>query len=203
MPDEQCWMGSLEWRYNGHDSVSNHQPHDCLLNHLFRRRSTKTSKLRVTGLCAGNSPETGAFPTHIWPVTRKMIPFDDVIMRWMHPWRTVYEGILTCCTGCFHFTMTSWHAFSIYGPLGEKSSGHRWFPPQRTVMRSFDVQTMEMAMIWHAITLMWRHCNGFFSIVSRKTSALIKLRNRWAIWQASFYMCTSPNIWLWYQHDRK
>ena len=33
-----------------------------LLNLLFRRRSKKTSKLRVTGLCAGNSPETGEFP---------------------------------------------------------------------------------------------------------------------------------------------
>ena len=50
---------SLWWRHNGSDSVSNHQPHDCLLNHLFRRRSQKASKLRVTGLCAGNSPGTG------------------------------------------------------------------------------------------------------------------------------------------------
>ena len=45
---------SLLWRHNGHDGVSNHQPHDCLLNRLFRRRSKKTSKLRVTGLCAGD-----------------------------------------------------------------------------------------------------------------------------------------------------
>ena len=50
---------ALQWRHNGCDSVSNHQPHDCLLNRLFRRRSKKTSKLRVTGLCAGNSPGTG------------------------------------------------------------------------------------------------------------------------------------------------
>ena len=42
---------SLRWRQNGRDSISNHQPHDCLLNRLFRRRSKKTSKLRVTGLC--------------------------------------------------------------------------------------------------------------------------------------------------------
>ena len=34
-------------------SQINHQPHDCLLNHLFRHKSKKTSKLRVTGLCAG------------------------------------------------------------------------------------------------------------------------------------------------------
>ena len=37
-------------RHNEHDDVSNHQPHDCLLNRLFRHRSKKTSKLRVTGL---------------------------------------------------------------------------------------------------------------------------------------------------------
>ena len=70
---------SLQWRHNGQDSVSNHQPHDCLLNRLFKRRSEKTSKLRVTGLCAMNSPGTVNSP-HKWPVSRKMFPFDDVIM---------------------------------------------------------------------------------------------------------------------------
>ena len=44
------------------DGVLNHQPRDCLLNRSFRRRSKKTFKLRVTGLCAGNSPVTGEFP---------------------------------------------------------------------------------------------------------------------------------------------
>ena len=29
---------TLQWRHNGRDGVSNHQPHHCLLNHLFRRR---------------------------------------------------------------------------------------------------------------------------------------------------------------------
>ena len=53
---------SLRWPHNGHDCVSNHQPHDCLLNRLFRHRSKKISKPRVTGLCAGNSPGTGEFP---------------------------------------------------------------------------------------------------------------------------------------------
>ena len=37
----------------------------CLLNRLFRRKSKKTSKLRVTGLCAGNSPGTGEFPAQM------------------------------------------------------------------------------------------------------------------------------------------
>ena len=62
------WQGlciSLHWRHNGHDGVSNHQPHDCLPNRLFRRRSKKISKLRVTGLCTENSPETGEFPAQM------------------------------------------------------------------------------------------------------------------------------------------
>ena len=57
--------GTLRWRHNGRNGVSNHQPHDCLLNSLFRRRSKKTSKLRVTGLCVGNSPWTGEFPAQM------------------------------------------------------------------------------------------------------------------------------------------
>ena len=52
----------LLWCHNEHDGVSNHQPYDCLLNRLFRRRSKETPKLRVTGLCAGNSPAVGEFP---------------------------------------------------------------------------------------------------------------------------------------------
>ena len=37
----------------------------CLLNRLFGHRSKKTSKLRVTGLCVGNSPGTGEFPAQM------------------------------------------------------------------------------------------------------------------------------------------
>ena len=52
----------LQLRHNEHDSISNHRRFDCLLSCLFRRRSKKKSKLRVTGLCAGNSPVTGEYP---------------------------------------------------------------------------------------------------------------------------------------------
>ena len=50
----------LQWRHNGYEDVSNHQPHHCLLIRLFRQRSKKTWTLRVTGLCVGNSPVTDA-----------------------------------------------------------------------------------------------------------------------------------------------
>ena len=51
-----------KWCHDERDGVSNHWGLDCLLNRLFRRRSKKTSKLHVTGLCEGNSPVTGEFP---------------------------------------------------------------------------------------------------------------------------------------------
>ena len=49
---------SFQCRQNERDGVSNHQTHDCSLSWLFRRKSKETSKLRVTGLCEGNSPVT-------------------------------------------------------------------------------------------------------------------------------------------------
>ena len=53
---------ALQWRHNEGDGISNHRRFHCLLNCWFRRRSKKTSKPRVTGLCEGNSSVTGEFP---------------------------------------------------------------------------------------------------------------------------------------------
>ena len=61
-----CWpSNTLQWRHNGRNGVAKHRPNDCLLNRLFRHRSKKTSKFRVTGLCEGNSPVTGEFPAQM------------------------------------------------------------------------------------------------------------------------------------------
>ena len=58
MSGDSAGIGPLREHYN---DVSNHQPHHCLLSRLFGLRSKKTSKLRVAGLCVGNSPVTGEF----------------------------------------------------------------------------------------------------------------------------------------------
>ena len=74
--------GSLQWRHNERDGVSNHQPHDCLFNRLFRHTWKKTSKLRVTvrvtGLCEGNSPLTGEFPS------QRSSNAENVSIWWRH-----------------------------------------------------------------------------------------------------------------------
>ena len=60
----------LHWRHNEHDGVSNHQPHGCLFNRSFGRRSKKTSKLRVTG--------TGEFPA------QRASNTENVFIWWRH-----------------------------------------------------------------------------------------------------------------------
>ena len=69
---------ALQWRHNGRIGVSNHQPHYCSLNRLFKRRSKETPKLRVTGLCAGTSPVTVEFPAQMASNT------EDVSIWWRH-----------------------------------------------------------------------------------------------------------------------
>ena len=65
-PEKQdIWCLALQWSYNERDGVSNHQPHDCLLNRLFKAQIKETSKLLVTDLYAGNSPVTGEFPAQM------------------------------------------------------------------------------------------------------------------------------------------
>ena len=87
------WIGvtllhcPLQWRHNDRNGVSHHQPYDCLLTRLFRRH---IKKLSVTGICKGNSPVTGEFPTqrasnaenvwwrhhamaHIWPINGALV----------------------------------------------------------------------------------------------------------------------------------
>ena len=69
---------SLLWHHNGCNGIWNHLPHDCLLNRSFRCRSNKTSKLCVTGLCAGNSPVIGEFPA------QKTSNVENVSIWWRH-----------------------------------------------------------------------------------------------------------------------
>ena len=78
---------TLQWCHNGHDSISNHQPHDCLLNRLLERRSKKTSKLRVTGLCVGNSPVTGEFPA-------QMASNMENVSIWWHHHEVIWKNTL-------------------------------------------------------------------------------------------------------------
>ena len=96
-------MFLLQWRHNERDGVSNHQPHDCLLSRLFRHRSKKTSKPRVTGLCAGNSPVTGEFPA------QRACDAENVSIGWRH--HVLWSGPHSSSQINFSSSMDTYHMY--------------------------------------------------------------------------------------------
>ena len=102
---------TLQWRHNEHNGASNHQPSDCLLNCLFR--SKKTSKLLVTGVCAGNSPVTGEFPTQMASNA------ENVSIWWRH------HELLSWASHTTH--MVSLNLVKIESSDGVIKLGQHWF----------------------------------------------------------------------------
>ena len=94
--------------YSGRDGVSNHQPHDCLRNRLFRHTSKKTSKPCVTGLCEGNSPVTDEFPA------QRASNAENVSIWWRH-----HEIVHCVATWLFY--------------LPRHSSNSKYLPPAHPV----------------------------------------------------------------------
>ena len=105
------WWWSLRWRHNGCDSVSNHQPRECLLRRLIRRTSKKTSKLRVTGLCAGNSPETGEFPAQMASNA------ENVSVWWRHHVVIIMIMVVIITLVLNMITSSNGNIFRVTGPL--------------------------------------------------------------------------------------
>ena len=101
---------ALHWRHNDHDGVSNHQPHGCLLNRLFRYRSKKTSKLRVTGLCAGNSP----VPVNS-PHTQRASNAENVFIWWRHHGQISMDSC-DMFTHIRHHTEVTWPSWRLKSP---------------------------------------------------------------------------------------
>ena len=98
----------LQWGLNVYDSASNHQPHNSLINRLFECRLKKTSKLLVTGLCAGNSPGTGEFPAQMASNA------ENVSIWWRHH---AQDDVRRCCIAIFVALLY------IYLPLNQAIPG--------------------------------------------------------------------------------
>ena len=119
----------LQWRHNERDGVSNHQPWDCLLNRLFRRRSKKTSKLHVTGLCVGNSQRaSNAENVSIWwrhHVILRICPMGDSDhwhtcdkARWT--WKYIFH--MNCLNAPL---ILNWYAFHVNSPWNDTNVSKR------------------------------------------------------------------------------
>ena len=133
----------------GRDSVSNHQPHVCLLNRLFRRRSKKTSKLRVTGLCVENSPGTGEFPA-------QMASYAENVSIWWRHHETValvrwFHSSGRQCNNMFSY----WWNFPLWG-LKFLRSCQRGSPPIDSFHKSHNALD-KYPIMHHFVTEMCTH----------------------------------------------
>ena len=150
----------LFWKFAVHDDViackhysdvifdvmasQNHQPHDWLINCLFRCRSKKTSNVRVTGLCAGNSPVTGEFPTQM------ASNVENVSIWWRHhDFSHCWQGAHWLLVGSSHKGPMMWsvdlsrlQCVNMEGGR-EKQIGtpllSYWMMPYYSIVSSFDV----------------------------------------------------------------
>ena len=112
---------TLQWRHNGCDSISNHQPNDCLLTVYLgadqRKYQSSASLAFVRGIHQWlvNSP-------HKWPVTQIMFPFDDIIMNVLNQpvqaqWCT-YVSITPAFIGLDKGLLTVWLWAIIWSNTG-------------------------------------------------------------------------------------
>ena len=109
-----------------------------------RRRSKKTSKLRVTGLCEKNSPVTGEFPSQRASNAEKF-PFDDVIMHlqnfkairlfliqisWtrLDTWRWDVYWIIGYGNALLNYWFSLWSNYAITGSTTQRNSNAETFP---------------------------------------------------------------------------
>ena len=168
-------VDSLQSRHNERGSVSNHQPHGCLLNRLFRRRSKKTSELRVTGLCAGNSPGIGGFPA------QRASNVENVSILWRHL-------VVWCCR--------------VTGPLWGETTGDHWIPlakasdaklwcflwcaPAQAVE-----QTIDMPMSWGTMALIVTNTHDAWS----KVRVILQLRRGLAKILCKISLILPSNLW--------
>ena len=130
---------SSQWRHDEHYGVLNHRRLDCLLNGLFRRRSKRhQSSASLAFVREIHWRPVGSLTKG--PVTRKMLPFDDVIM-------IPHKIVATFCA-CFcckhrliiHATVWLWYniahrvrpqngnIFRVTDHLCGEFTGHRWIP---------------------------------------------------------------------------
>ena len=77
----RCRWHMWQWRHNGLDGVSNHQSYHCLFNSLFKCR-LKQHQSSVSLAFVEGIHRWHVNSWHKWPVTRRMVLFDDVIKAW-------------------------------------------------------------------------------------------------------------------------
>ena len=111
------FIESLQWRHNEQSGVSNHQPHECLLNRFIQGADERKLPSSASLAFFRGIHQWPVNSLHKGPVTRKMFPFDDVIMlhawiksKWniFHGWYGCVWTVLIDCGSGEYRTYFSW-----------------------------------------------------------------------------------------------
>ena len=167
---------TLQWRHNGHSGVSNHQPHDCFLNLLFRRKSKETSKPRVTGLCVGDSPMSVEFPAQMASNAENVSIWwrhHDKILR-LFKWTIQYIIML-----CNHCISPTWRRY----PMETRSALLALCEGYPSATGGFPSQRASSAELW------W-----FFGIRLKKCDLLFIIHSINDKWDRQSLFCKDANI---------
>ena len=181
---DPCLINALHWRHNDHDGVSNHQPHGYILSRLFRHRSKKTSKLRVTGLRAGNSPGTGEFPAQM---ASNAV---NVSIWWRHHVGTIFFlgtlSSLSCHCNSFEYRVRvdGICGYLIYRGVGRQGDmsyfGSVWHHAWQMIWRRWSCDVKKKTT-W---TYIWRKFSTTYSEKSGKSWSKHNVTNAHkTIWQ--------------------
>ena len=95
---------------------------------LFGCRSKKTSKPRVTGLCAGNSPGTGEFPVQMASTA------ETVCIRWCHHVSNPSNST-ACSTACSGWQQSKYQRSTALAQLSAIHWGSVDSPDKGPVMQ--------------------------------------------------------------------
>ena len=167
---------SLQWRHNGRGSVSNHQPNDCLLNRLFRRRSEKNIKVpRHWPLC-GEFTGTGEFPA-------QMASNAEIVSSWWRHHVRVRKSDVSMLirttitvTQVQRLRSSNWYekvigTFILATKVG--IAGFKWIR-----WLCFNGSMTLISVSWQ-LTLLWRHMSFRAAEITRYSTVYLKACSYW------------------------
>ena len=166
-------LSALQWCHNGHNGVSTHQSHHCLLNVYSSADQRKHQSSASLAFVWGINRWPVKSP-HKWPVTRKVFPFDDVIMVLLDMWQVTCSSIDTC-KACDNFAISyddviQWKHFPRYRPFAWGIHRPRWIPRTKDsdaelwcfLSSAPEWRLSKKSWGWWVETPscpLWRHCN--------------------------------------------
>ena len=142
---------------------------EALINRLFRRRSKKTSKLSVTGLCAGNSPGTAQMASYAENVSISWRHHDLLISSWTNCWSWVQHCLTNlyfelCFVIILHYE-NNWYFFHHIQPILLQNWLLLFYHPGPVSIPFIDLRQpgpfTQLLLVW------WYQCNVNIAFMHR------------------------------------